>query len=69
MWQPVFNAPFDHDIEVAVINEDGTHPIVFPCRRVQEGWIDARSSKRLDINPTHWRDWQHRPGSRPPVSP
>jgi hypothetical protein len=27
-------APFDRDLEVAVINSEGTHAVVFPCRRI-----------------------------------
>jgi hypothetical protein len=57
MWQPVRSAPFDRDLELAVIDDDGTHALVFPCRRIAGGWVKAQTRARLDIDPTHWRDW------------
>jgi hypothetical protein len=58
MWQAIAIAPVDRDVEVAVIDRDGEHPIVVPCRRTADGWIDALSRRRLDIRPTHWRPWR-----------
>lgn len=57
MWQTVSNAPFDSDLELAVIDNAGPHALVFPCRRVVGGWINARSNVRIEVNPTHWRLW------------
>jgi hypothetical protein len=57
MWQSIAIAPVNRDVEVAVIDNDGEHPIVVPCRRTTDGWIDAVSRRRLDIRPTHWRPW------------
>jgi hypothetical protein len=57
MWRPITLAPFDRDIELAVIDGAGTHALVFPCRRVSGGWRNARTDERLDVRPTHWRDW------------
>ncbi len=57
MWQTVPSAPFDRDLELAVIDGDGTHALVFPCRRIDGGWVKAKTRQRLDVNPTHWRDW------------
>ncbi len=57
MWQLASNAPFDCDLELAVIDEDGQHALVFPCRRVLAGWINASTKERLDVRPTHWRPW------------
>ena len=57
MWQAVANAPFDCDLELAVIDEDGLHALVFPCRRILGGWISASTKERLDVRPTHWRPW------------
>lgn len=56
-WQPVSCAPFDRDLELAVINYVGTHALVFPCRRVLGGWISAETKVRIDFHPTHWREW------------
>ena len=68
MWQEITAAPADRDVEVAVIDKDGEHPLVVPCRRTLDGWIDAASRRRLDIRdsvakaveirPTHWRPWR-----------
>ena len=58
MWSPVASAPFDRDIELAVLDGDGAHALVFPCRRIVGGWMSAQTRERLDINPTHWREWQ-----------
>jgi hypothetical protein len=59
MWQSVSSAPFDQDLELAVIDYDGPHALVFPCRRVLGGWIDAETNRRVDVRPTHWRPWDH----------
>lgn len=57
-WQRVASAPFDRDLELAVINGRGTHALVFPCRRILGGWINAESKEKLhDLRPTHWREW------------
>jgi len=57
MWQIISSAPFDRDLELAVIDEDGPHALVFPCRRILNGWMNAATKERLDIHPTHWRQW------------
>jgi hypothetical protein len=58
MWQHVSTAPFDRDLELAVIDDDGPHTLVFPCRRILSGWMKVETKERLDVRPTHWRDWQ-----------
>jgi hypothetical protein len=58
-WQPIASAPFDRDLELAVIEGDGQHALVFPCRRIFGGWINAQTKKRIDVRPTHWREWLH----------
>lgn len=58
MWQPIPSAPFNRDLELAVIDADGTHALVFPCRRILGGWVKAQTRERLDIDPTHWREWR-----------
>jgi hypothetical protein len=58
MWQRVSTAPFDRDLELAVIDDDGPHALVFPCRRILGGWMKVETKERLDVRPTHWRDWQ-----------
>jgi len=59
MWQPISTAPFDRDLELAVIDSEGPHALVFPCRRAGlDVWIDATTNRRLDVRPTHWRGWE-----------
>jgi len=31
--------------------------LVFACRRLPSGWIDAELKKWIDVHPTHWREW------------
>lgn len=57
MWFEISTAPFNRDLELAVIDAAGAHATVYPCRRVVGGWIKADSEKRVDLQPTHWREW------------
>ena len=56
-WQPVITAPYGADLEVAVINGNGLHAVVFPCRRGVYGWINAASGASVEAHPSHWRAW------------
>ena len=56
-WQVISTAPFDRDLELAVIDAEGVHALVFPCRRVLRGWTKAGCSSSVNVHPTHWRDW------------
>jgi hypothetical protein len=57
-WRPISSAPFDRDLELAVIGPDGPDPLAFPCRRILSGWINAETKERVDVvRPTHWREW------------
>jgi hypothetical protein len=70
MWQSVSTAPFDRDLELAVIDTDGAHALVFPCRRILNGWMKVDTKERLDVRPTHWREWDRAEAGRsnPPQS-
>jgi hypothetical protein len=57
-WEPIAAAPFDRDLQLAVIENDDQHVLTFPCRRIFGGWLHAESGKRVDVNPTHWREWR-----------
>ena len=57
-WQPISTAPFDRDLELAVLSLDGPHALVFPSRRILGGWVNAETTKLIDVRPTHWREWQ-----------
>jgi hypothetical protein len=56
-WLKIETAPFDRDLELAVIDYDGTHALAFPCRRFLGGWVNAVSRARVEVYPTHWREW------------
>ena len=58
MWQPASTAPFDRDLELAVIDPAGPHALVFPCRRILGGWIKTETKQRIALDPTHWREWR-----------
>jgi hypothetical protein len=32
--------------------------LVFRCRRARSGWINAATGQRIDVDPTHWRQWK-----------
>ena len=57
VWQPISNGPFDRDLELAVLDREGPHALVFACGRILSGWINAETRQRIDVRPTHWRDW------------
>jgi hypothetical protein len=57
MWQPITTVPLDRTLELAVLDADGEHVFAFPCWRAPHGWIDAVTQRRLDVRPTHWREW------------
>jgi len=58
MWQPISTAPFDRDLELAVMDGDAAHALVFPCRRILTGWTKSATKERVDISPTHWKTWE-----------
>ena len=60
VWENISTAPFNRDLEVAVIEGDSLHALVFACRRTLGGWIRAKTRERLTVNPTHWRPWADR---------
>lgn len=57
-WQPIDTAPFDRNLELAVITDGEPHALAFACRRILGGWCNANSKERLPLHPTHWRDWE-----------
>jgi len=56
-WQPDRTAPFDCELELAVIDYNGPQDLVFPSHRVLNGWVKAETWKRIEVYPTHWRRW------------
>src|SRR3569832_1029455 len=57
-WQTISCAPFRCDLQPAVIDTDGVHALVFPCRRILRGWVGAQSGEHVYVRPSHWRDWR-----------
>jgi hypothetical protein len=47
MWHPISTAPFDGDLELAVIDANGVHALAFPCHRVLGGWIKSEIKNLL----------------------
>ena len=60
VWEKISTAPYGRDLEIAVIEKDHVHPLVFPCRRTADGWIKIPSMERVVVSPTHWRTWRER---------
>ncbi|MCX7309093.1 MAG: hypothetical protein NTZ72_14555 [Afipia sp.] len=57
MWQPIRTAPFGIEIALAVIDSEGPHALVFPCRRALRGWVKVDGGDQIAVRPTHWRPW------------
>jgi hypothetical protein len=53
MWRPAATAPFDRHIALSVPQHGEVVLLVFPCRRVADGWVNAETGKRLAVLPTH----------------
>jgi hypothetical protein len=58
VWEGISTAPYDRDLELAVIERDRVHPLVFACRRTASGWVKMPTRERVSISPTHWRPWR-----------
>jgi len=57
IWEVIATAPYDRDLELAVVEGDQVHRLIFACRRVPSGWIKVATRERLVVSPTHWRPW------------
>ena len=51
MWHPISIAPFDRDLELAVIDLNGVRAIAFPCRRVLSRWNVRPATLFVRSNP------------------
>jgi hypothetical protein len=56
MWLPIHTAPFEAEIELAVIDRGGPHVLIFPCRQALQGF-DQGGNRRETRRPSHWRPW------------
>lgn len=53
-WREIATAPFDREIELAVI--DGHVGVLEgSCLRHGNGWLDAETLRPMTVNATHWR--------------
>jgi len=55
LWHHISVAPFDSDLELAVIDSSGVYAFGWPCGRILGGWCKTR--RRIGVKPTHWREW------------
>jgi hypothetical protein len=57
-WTSISIAPpSDRDLELAVIDRDGPHALVFPCRRILSGWAKVETKHFYGtVNRTHKGD-------------
>jgi hypothetical protein len=56
-WRPIETAPFDQDLQLAVIESDSVYALSFACRRTDFGWVNAQTRKGVLVEPTHWCMW------------
>ena len=57
-WQSIDKAPFDHDLEISVIEAGEVYALAFPCRRCQSGWSNTLTREPVPVHPSHWRYWR-----------
>jgi hypothetical protein len=57
-WNTIDSAPFDRDLELAVLESKDFHALIFRCRRTPQGWINAATGQPVGVRPTHWREWK-----------
>jgi hypothetical protein len=57
-WKSIFRAPFDRDIEVWVTDGVEEYCLGYPCRRTEEGWLDAKHKTPLPnrLKVMAWRE-------------
>jgi hypothetical protein len=50
-WQPINTAPFECDLELAVLERNDVCALVFPSQRAVDGWINAETKQRIRCSP------------------
>jgi hypothetical protein len=53
-WRDIETAPFDRELELAVIDGE-VRPIDVFCLRHGDDWFDAETLKPIKVTATHWR--------------
>jgi hypothetical protein len=57
-WHPISTAPFRRDLEVRVAGDHGPQRVPFPCRRDNDGWMNADLGIRVElVDAVDWRIW------------
>ena len=51
------DVPADRDVRLAVIKAGEVHSLVFPCRRIGQDYVDAKTKRLAEVYPTHWQEW------------
>lgn len=59
MWKEIRIAPFDRDLQLAVIEGDDVHALVFACRRSSKDWVNSETQEIVVVRSTHWREWKN----------
>lgn len=54
-WRDPASAPRDMDIEILSRDSSGLYALPFPCRRVEEGFINARTGALISLPVIGWR--------------
>lgn len=53
-WRDIDTAPFDRELELAVIDGE-VRPLGGFCLRHGDGWFDAETLRPIEVSATHWR--------------
>lgn len=53
-WREIATAPFDRELELAVIDGAVRRTGVF-CLRQGDDWLDAETLRPINVTATHWR--------------
>ena len=59
-WRPISSVPAGRDVQLCVIEKGEVHALAFPCQLLEVGWINSMTRRPVEINPTHWREWDAR---------
>jgi hypothetical protein len=60
MWHfiaSMTSVPTEQQMRLAVVDNDGVHARVFPCYRIEDCRIHTESKAKVEVHPTHWREW------------
>jgi hypothetical protein len=57
MWRSVVEASFGKDMELAAIDDEDVHALVFPCQPMPATLVNAMTGEILNDHPTRWCAW------------